>query len=135
MWEELQNISSLIYVASPILKIVPQKNYAISEQWAIGSKFKFNLYFFGFIPFGDHYIKLVELNEVERRIVSNEHGKLTKEWNHTIKFHAIDDETIEYTDEIKIDAGILTVVIWLIALVFYRHRQNKWKKLLLKDVI
>ncbi len=57
-------------------------------------------------------------------------GNLTKVWNHIINFHAIDEQTIEYTDEIEIKAGILTLSIWLFSQVFYRHRQNKWKKLL-----
>ena len=130
MWEELQKVSSLIYVASPILKFRSQKGSSIPEKWSLGNEYRLKLWFLGIIPIGDHFIKLVELNKEENLIVSNEYGRLTKAWNHTIEFNAIDHQTIEYTDEIEIKAGIMTLFIWLFAQIFYRHRQNKWKKLL-----
>ena len=130
MWDELQKVSSLMHVASPILKFKPQKNHSLPEKWALGNEYKLKLSFFGIIPLGGHFIKLVELNKEEKKIVSNEHGNLTKVWNHIIKLKPIDEQTIEYTDEIEIKAGILTFSIWLFAHIFYRHRQSRWKKLL-----
>ncbi len=130
MWEELQKVSSLIHVASPILKFRLKEGHSIPEKWSPGSEYIFKLSFFGIFPLGDHVIKLVELNKEENLLISNEHGKLSKVWNHIIKFNAIDNQTIEYTDEIEIKAGILTLSIWLFARIFYRHRQNKWKKLI-----
>jgi len=129
MWEELQKVSSLMYVASPILKFKPQKGYSIPEKWDLGTVYKLRLFLFGIIPFGNHFIKLIELNKEKKRIVSNEYGTFTRVWNHIIKLNPIDDQTIDYTDEVEIKAGILTIPIWLFAYIFYRHRQNKWKKL------
>lgn len=130
MWMELQKIASLMHVASPILKFKPQKGSFVSEKWVLGSEYKFKLYLFGIIPIGDHFIKLAELNQEENKIVSHERGSLVKVWNHTIKWDAIDDQTIVYTDGIEISAGIMTLSIWLFAHIFYRHRQKKWNKLL-----
>ena len=130
MWQELQKVSSLMHVASPILKFKPQEGQSLPEKWILGTEYKLRISSFGIIPLGNHFIRLVELNKEEKRIISNEHGKLTKVWNHIINFDAIDDQTINYTDEIEIKAGILTLPIWLFAHVFYRHRQRKWKKLL-----
>ena len=129
MWEELQKISSLMHVASPILTFMPQEGDSLPEKWSVGTDYRLKLSFFGIVPLGDHIIRLVELNEKEHRIVSHESGRLTKVWNHTIRFKAIDDQRVAYTDEIEIKAGLLTVFIWLFAQLFYRHRQNKWKKL------
>ena len=128
MWEELQKVSLLMHVASPILKFKPQSGYSIPERWALGIEYKLKLYFLGIIPLGDHFIRLVELNQKEKRIISNEHGRLTKVWNHIINFDAINDQIIFYTDEIEIKAGVLTLSIWMFAHLFYRHRQNRWKK-------
>ena len=119
-----------MHVASPILKFKPQKGFFVPEKWSLGTEYKLKLSFFGIIPVGNHFIKLVELNREENRIISNEHGRLTKVWNHIIKFHAIDDQAVVYTDEIEIKAGILTLSIWLFAHILYRYRQNRWKKLL-----
>ncbi len=118
-----------MYVASPILKIKPQKGYSVPDKWNLGNEYRFRVSLFGMIPLGEHFINLVELNNEEKRIVSKEHGTLAKVWNHIIKLNPIDDHTIEYTDEVEIKAGVLTIPIWLIAHIFYRHRQNRWKKL------
>mgnify|MGYP000465861532 FL=1 len=117
-----------MHVASPILKFKPHEGHSIPERWSLGTEYKLKLSFLGILPLGDHVITLVEINKDENRIISNEHGNLTKVWDHIIKFKAIDDQHIEYTDEIEIKAGVLTLPIWLFSQLFYRHRQNKWKK-------
>ncbi|WP_145177959.1 hypothetical protein [Gimesia aquarii] len=118
-----------MYVASPILKFKPEQGHPVPEKWGRGTEYKLKVFLFGILPLGSHIIKLVELNKEKNLIVSHEHGNLTKAWNHRIKFNAIDDETIEYSDEIEIHAGIGTLFVWLFAHIFYRHRQIKWKKL------
>jgi len=40
---------------------------------------------------------------------------------------------VSYTDEIEIQAGWLTPVIWLFAHIFYRHRQRRWK-VMMKEI-
>ena len=130
MWQELEKVSALIRVASPILKFRPQGGYSLPDKWIPGTEYKLKISLFGILPLGNHFIRLVELNKAENRIVSNEHGLLARIWNHTITFNAIDDLAITYTDEIEIKAGILTFSIWLFAHAFYRHRQRKWQKLL-----
>ena len=135
MWRELQKTSSLMHVAAPMLMFKPQTNHALPESWSIGVEYKLKLFFFGLIPLGDHCINLVEFNHDEKTIVSNEYGRLTDVWNHVIKIKAIDEQTLEYTDEIEIKAGMLTFSIWLFAHLFYRHRQRRWKELLNRQSI
>ena len=130
MWNELQKTSSLIHVASPLLKFKPQDGCQLPEKWHVGKEYQLKLSFLGIIPLGRHFIKLIEINPEKKEIVSNEHGLLTKTWNHRIKTEPIDRHNITYMDEIEIKAGVLTFSIWLFAHVFYRHRQRKWKKLL-----
>ncbi len=130
MWGELQKVSSLMHVASPLLKIKPRKNHTLPEKWILEKQYQLKLSLFGIIPLGDHFINVVEINHKNKMIVTNEHSKLVKVWNHVIKIVPIDKQQILYTDEIEIRAGLLTVSIWLFAHIFYRHRQRKWKKLL-----
>ncbi len=74
MWEELQKVSSLMHVASPILKFMPQRNQTLPEKWALGTKYKLKLSFLGTIPLGNHCIKIIEINQEKKIIVSNEYG-------------------------------------------------------------
>lgn len=130
MWKELNKVSSLIYVASPILEFKSKNGKALPKNWTKGKEYRLKIFLFGFLPLGEHVIKIVEINKEENLIVSEERGNLTNVWNHTIKFKSIADNKIKYTDKIEIKAGIFTWAIWLFAQAFYRHRQNKWKELL-----
>lgn len=130
MWSELQKVSSLRYVSSPLLMFNPQNGASFPEKWVPGIEYKLKLSLFNTIPLGGHVIKIVTINEAEKTIISNEYGHLAKIWNHTIKIKRIDENKIEYEDEIEIQAGVLTLFIWLFAQVFYRHRQRRWKRML-----
>ena len=130
LWQKLKKVTSHQYIIFPLLKFKPQRNYTFPETWELGVTYKLKMSLFGFIPLGNHLIEVIEINENEKRIVSNEHGSLTKIWNHTVTIRTIDEQKVEYTDKIVIKAGILTFAIWLFAHFFYRHRQRRWKKLL-----
>ena len=130
MWKELQKISSLMHVTSPLLKFKALDAYQLPDKWEIGKEHQLKLLLFGIIPLGRHFIKIIEIDPEEKLIVSAEHGFLTKTWNHFIKIDSKDDSNIIYTDEIEIKAGVFTLSIWLFAHIFYRYRQRRWKELL-----
>ena len=47
MWDELQKVSSLMYVASPLLRFKPQKGQSLPDKWRLGTEYKLKLYFGG----------------------------------------------------------------------------------------
>ncbi|MCG8568230.1 MAG: hypothetical protein MI747_24440 [Desulfobacterales bacterium] len=130
MWGELQKISSLVHVARPLLSFKTRGDESMPGKWTIGEEYGFRLFLFGWIPLGEHFIQLEEVSRTEGRIVSRERGDMTPVWNHTILLEDGEGESLAYTDEIEIKAGILTPFIWAFAHVFYRHRQRRWKLLL-----
>ena len=130
MWNELQKVSSLVHVASPLLIFKSQDKYPLPEQWHIGQEYALSVFIFGIIPLGKHVIKIIKIDAQNMQILSNEYGVLTRTWNHLIKVEKDTDYKIRYTDEIEIKAGMLTIAIWLFAQIFYRHRQKRWKKLI-----
>ena len=130
LWEKIIEPTSLQYVASPILSFVPIQEGSLSGEWKVGTPYPLKLYFLKFIPLGQHTIKLVKIDRETKTIVSQENGHLAKVWNHTISFKEDSPEVVSYTDEIEIQAGLLTPVIWLFSQIFYRHRQRRWKMLL-----
>ncbi|WP_374137484.1 hypothetical protein [Sphingomonas sp.] len=59
----------------------------------------------------------------------NGSGDLIKRWDHWITIEPIAPDRCRYTDEVEVSAGIFTPFIWLFALVFYAHRQSRWRAL------
>lgn len=77
------------------------------------------------MPAGEHRITLERIDLKANLIESKESGALVPVWNHTIRFHPLEDDRLHYTDEIEIQAGLLTGFIWIFAHHFYRHRQRR----------
>jgi len=129
---EIIKPQSLQYVAAPVLYFFPEEDTDLRSNWVINKEYNLRLYFFKFIPLGSHTIILKKIDFSANEIISNESGSLSKVWNHTIKFNSINPAQIEYSDTIEIEAGLLTIFIWIFSHLFYRHRQRRWKLLLLR---
>jgi len=138
LWKEISRPASLRFVAAPLLHFEPlvagdaspERSAGLDGDWVVGKTYPLRLSLFGFLPAGEHRITLVRIEREANLIESQESGALAPVWNHTIRFHALGNGRLHYTDEIEIQAGLLTVVIWMFAHLFYRHRQRRWKMLL-----
>ena len=64
LWEERQKTSSLMHVASPILKFSPQGNQPIPDKWTLGRVYKLRLSLFGIFPLGKHSITIEKIRRM-----------------------------------------------------------------------
>ena len=132
-WDKIIEPKSLQFVAAPLLRFEPLVAGELDGEWIVGKTYVVRLYSFGFLPLGQHCIKIITIDRTTNTIESQESGSLARVWNHIIHFHPSGAGQLRYTDEIEIEAGVLTVFIWAFAHLFYRHRQRRWKKLLEDD--
>lgn len=127
MWREIQKLSTLQYIASPFASFTPLENDIV---WREGHTAQFKLKLFGFISFGIHTIKIIECDEKTLTVYTNESNKSVPIWNHKISLQPNKDNTVKYTDNVEINAGWKTIFVYCWSVMFYKHRQKKWKKLL-----
>jgi hypothetical protein len=130
LWEAISRPASLRFVSAPLLHFEPLVPGELDGDWIVGKTYALRLSLFGFLPAGEHRITLVTIDREANLIESKESGTLAPVWNHTIRFHAVGAGKLQYTDEIEIQAGLRTGVVWAFAHLFYRHRQRRWKQLL-----
>jgi hypothetical protein len=130
LWDAISRPASLRFVSAPLLHFEPLVPGELDGDWVVGKTYALRLYLFGFLPAGEHRITLATIDREANLIESKESGALAPVWNHTIRFHAIGAGRLQYTDDIEIQAGLRTGVIWAFAHLFYRHRQRRWKRLL-----
>jgi hypothetical protein len=130
LWNEIRHPASLRFVAAPLLHFEPLVPGGLDSDWVVGKTYLLRLSLFGFLPACEHHITLTRIDRVTNLIERKESGALARIWNHTIRFHPLENGKLHYTDEIEIQAGLLTWVIWAFAHLFYRHRQRRWKNLL-----
>jgi hypothetical protein len=105
---------------------------ALPERWSPG-RYRVRLRSLWVIPLGEQTINIsfppgMEPNDV--RIRDNGSGRLMRRWDHLIMMRPTGDgaRTL-YTDQVDVDAGVLTVPVWAWAAVLYRWRQYRWRRL------
>lgn len=130
LWDEISRPAALRFVSAPLLHFKPLVAGELNGEWVVGKTYPLRLYLCSFLPLGGHSITLARIDRAANLIESKESGALSPVWNHTIRFHPLGDGKLHYTDEIEIQAGLLTGMVWAFAHLFYRHRQRRWKKLL-----
>jgi hypothetical protein len=99
------------------------------EPWREGEEATGWLLLGGVFPFSRHRIRVVEIDEGDHVLRSDESGGPIRSWKHDIHVEPIDGGRTHYTDVIAIDAGRLTLVVAAIAWVFYGERQRRWRLL------
>ena len=87
------------------------------------------MYVFGVIPIGVRELYFERIDQNGCRIVTRESDPLVRSWNYTITITPIGPNRSKYRDVIDIDAGHLTVLVWVWTNWFYRHRQRRWRAL------
>lgn len=129
IWEKLQRLTTLQYIAAPYAAFAPEDKCA-NPVWKSGETYRFRLKLFGVIPLGVHTIQVLTLDRNKFEIITSEGNPFVPVWNHTIELKKIDERRTRYTDEIEIDAGWKTPIVCLWAKMFYAHRQKRWADLL-----
>jgi ligand-binding SRPBCC domain-containing protein len=128
VWDKLQQLDTLQYIARPYATFEPQRETLTA--WREGEISRFSLRLFGVIPLGVHTIHIVRFDREALTVQTREGNQCVPMWNHKINLKPLDNNKTEYTDEVELFAGFVTPMAYAWSVLFYRHRQRKWRKLL-----
>ena len=126
-WAEVQTSALLREVASPLIAIRPLPGDALPERWSASTTLRCRTYLFGLIPLGTRTLFFERIDSRLREIQTREKDLLVRRWDHRIHVVSLGSGRCRYSDEVEIDAGLLTPVVGLFARQFYRHRQRRWR--------
>lgn len=130
IWDKIQDVQTLRYIAKPRAYFMPVEN--LPSCWKKGDTYVFKTWMHGIIPIGKHTIHVITINKEKRELFTNEYNKAVKIWNHLINMKKITEDTTYYEDIVDIYAGVLTPLIAWWSIKYYKHRQKKWITLLKK---
>ena len=125
VWSLTRRGDTLTYIARGLVSFGGSEG--LPGQFTEGSAVDVRILFFGFIPAWRHHLAIKSIDDAKRELLSNEHGGLVRVWNHLIRVEPLDDERCRYTDDMEIQAGNFTPLVWLYAHLFYRYRQRRWR--------
>lgn len=95
-----------------------------------GAIYKMRIRIFGWGPMLTHKVCVTHVDANARIIETEERGGLVTAWNHRMQVEALSCNRSQYTDYVRLNAGLLTPVVWLFARWFYIARQRRWLQLL-----
>jgi ligand-binding SRPBCC domain-containing protein len=127
VWDTVKRTDTLRYITRGLLGF--RVEGGAPERLAEAETYRMRLLFFGLLPAWRHEIRVTRLDEATHEIRTEERGGPIRTWRHRI---AVDEEgwgSTRYLDEIEIQAGVLTPLVWFYAHVFYRYRQMRWRRL------
>lgn len=126
VWEMVKRSSTLVYVTRGLLAFEGAEHFP--SRWTEGNQVDTRLRFFGFLPAWRHRLQIARVDDDKRVIQTLEGGGFVDTWDHRIEVEQADGGT-RYVDDVEIEAGPFTAVIWLYAKALYRYRQRRLKKL------
>lgn len=130
VWQEVQRSALLEYIAAPLVRFAPLQPSRLPETWDEGC-YQVRMKIFGWFSFGNHWVVISKPQAKDGifQIRDNGYGDHIAKWDHWITIQDTPAGKTLYTDQVDIEAGLLTPLIWLFSQVFYRHRQQRWRML------
>jgi hypothetical protein len=126
-WAEVQKSALLLEVTRPLVAIRPVPGEALPERWSATATLRCRSYLFGLIPLGTRTVFFERIDPAAREIQTRERDPLVRRWDHIIRVEPLGDGRCRYSDEIEVEAGLLTPLVWLFTRAFYGHRQRRWQ--------
>jgi len=127
IWRTLLRRDTFLHVTRGMLGFRGSESWP--ELFGEGTVISTRLLFFHVIPGWKHTLRVVRVDRDTFTLVSKESGGIVKTWNHRIWLEPQTEDGCQYTDEIDIEAGLFTPLIWAWAQIFYRYRQHRWRRL------
>ena len=135
-WEEVQKPSLLHHVAAPLLRFEAVNPPVFPQRWREG-EYLVRMKLLGVVPLGTQWIGIEfppnHAPSVRYQARDNGHGQLMRRWDHLITLELTPDGRTRYTDRVVVNAGLFTPLARLFAVLFYRHRQQRWRKLVRRN--
>lgn len=128
-WREVQSSRVLHEICRPLITLRPGPGETqIPERWQPAATVRLRPRLFGVIPLGTRTLHWESIDEVRREMQTREYDPLIRRWDHRIHVEPLAGSTCRYTDDVEVEAGMLTLPVWLFAQWFYRHRQRRWRR-------
>ena len=126
-WEEVRHSRLLREVCYPLVTFLPAPGETLPVTWPEATVIKIRSYLLGLIPLGTRNLNFVQIDPHTRELHTEESDALVRRWDHVIAIAAAEPGFCRYRDEIEVEAGWLTPLVWLFARCLYAHRQFRWQ--------
>lgn len=121
-WNLLCRSDTLIFITKGVAQ--PKEGERFPTKWEVGVPY--------YTPAfkGEYNFTFISINESTMQMETIESGGFIKTWRHFMSVKEVQHGTVLYIDEVELDAGWLSWPLSLWVRYYYKHRHQRWKKLL-----
>jgi len=125
VWSLAKKTATQLYLSrqgfaySAELPVVREQGYEAAHR----------LRLFGILPAWMHRQRFERVDEREREIFVREQGGPYRVWNHRMRVEPAGDRRCRFLDTIEVEAGLLTPLVWLAAMMLCRSRMRRLREL------
>jgi hypothetical protein len=127
-WNAVQTSALLAEISYPLVTFSAVDPDPLPAHWTEAATVRLVSSLFGWIPLGERTLFFEQVSPNTMTIQTRERDPLIQRWDHRIQIHPMGEGLCRYSDAVAIDAGLLTVPIYLFAQLFFRHRHRKWRR-------
>ena len=135
-WEQVQSPALLQHLAAPLITFHP-RGAPFPALWE-EREYLVGLRLYGLLPVGEQVIGIERPQTGAPAggyvLRDNGRGGAIKRWDHLMLL-APEAGGTRYTDQVEIEAGLITPLAAAFARSFYRHRQRRWLQLINRDFV
>jgi hypothetical protein len=135
-WEQVQSPALLQHIAAPLITFHP-RGEPFPAAWE-EREYHAGMRLYGLLPVGEQVIAIERPQTGAPAggyvLRDNGRGGIVKRWDHLMLL-APEAGGTRYTDQVEIEAGVLTPLAAAFARNFYRHRQRRWQQLIARDFV
>lgn len=130
VWREVKTVRLFRFVTAPVVVFRSAEPGGFPDQFVPGPH-RVNMYLFGVLPMGQQILDASMGPDDGPTYWLRDNGRsaLIKKWDHRVTVSPSNDGHTNYRDEVEIEAGILTPIIFAFAALFFRWRQHRWRVL------
>jgi hypothetical protein len=138
-WIRTLDTQLLNRLTAPLLVFEPIDPRSFPAVWADGGRYLVRLWALGIVPLGTHRIEtsITELDSTPGEgtycLRDDGSGDLASRWDHRMIVEEMSENRTRYTDVVRLEAGLLTPLLWFGAHVLYRYRQHRLRGILVTD--
>lgn len=133
VWAAMRHPASFSYVCRGLIGLPALAGR--TDAMCAGERGTGWILLFHCIPLSRHTIHLTEIDHAARTLRTEEHNGLIRSWNHALRVEPVSERTCRYSDTVDIEAGALTAPVAGLAVLLYRYRQRRWRKLVRKHLL
>lgn len=128
VWQALISPKVLAQTSFPILTLAPTS--PAPEKWSQGAFIVVKLRLFGIVPWGNHRIEFIELDNTMRFFSTSEYDENIQSWNHQLRVTPLGPNTCIARNRIEFEAGVLNGFVRWFSTLLYRHRHRSLRRLI-----